>query len=300
MTSRQIANFIALFIPSKNLRHRLRAWKGFETNYDRIKKDLEYIKSFLQYSMQTTEAPPIQGIGREVQLIIAEALKKVADICDCNNIDYWLDYGTLLGAVRNKGFLPWDDDIDIAICWEDRERFIQAMKDNNLEVEVSHEGKGEIRVHAITTNCVPMHIDVFAYKATAPISAEGIKELDTQVMKCWNAHSYFNLKYHNQLLGIMDNIATQYKGDETVYVRALDSRLPTYHSPSIPKEAIFPLTTITYEGETYKAPRFYYEYLTLEYGDFMQWPPDFKINDIHERLSMQDKLSIISRMYNHK
>ena len=50
---------------------------------------------------------------REVQLFDLQILKDVVRVCDNNNIKYMISSGTLLGAVRHGGFIPWDDDTDI-------------------------------------------------------------------------------------------------------------------------------------------------------------------------------------------
>ena len=58
---------------------------------------------------------------REIQLVQFDVLKRLRDLCDQLNIKFYIMYGTLLGAVRHKGFIPWDDDIDVVMYREDFE-----------------------------------------------------------------------------------------------------------------------------------------------------------------------------------
>lgn len=65
---------------------------------------------------------------REMQLKMKEVLDVVHMVCEKNDIPYWLSSGTLLGAVRHGGFIPWDDDVDIDMLWSDIPRFIKACE----------------------------------------------------------------------------------------------------------------------------------------------------------------------------
>ena len=66
---------------------------------------------------------------RKAQLRMLDLLKFLDKICQENRLEYWLDSGTLIGAARHGGFIPWDDDVDVCMMKKDAERLKEIMKD---------------------------------------------------------------------------------------------------------------------------------------------------------------------------
>jgi len=64
---------------------------------------------------------------KEVQLLLLELLQIVDTVARNNNIKYWIDGGTLIGAVRHQGFIPWDDDIDLCLMKDDYDKFLPLL-----------------------------------------------------------------------------------------------------------------------------------------------------------------------------
>lgn len=72
---------------------------------------------------------------REKQDAALHILKVIDDICKKNNLRYWIMYGSLIGAVRHEGFIPWDDDLDIAMPRPDYERLLAYFKSHQDELD---------------------------------------------------------------------------------------------------------------------------------------------------------------------
>ena len=84
----------------------------------------------------------IKGNLRNVQLLYIELLRFVDNVCKKHDIDYWLEGGTLIGAVRHGGFIPWDDDIDLSIMRKDYEKLIKVLPEEISKYEYFKENCG--------------------------------------------------------------------------------------------------------------------------------------------------------------
>lgn len=163
---------------------------------------------------------------RKIQLLELKCLDELKRICEKNNINYFLIGGTLIGAARHQGFIPWDDDIDIGMLREDYDKFI-AVCQNDLNttdffLQTTDTEKNccdyEIaRIRLNNTHFVQEHrknlklhdgifIEIIPYDA--------LPENDKECKRY-----YFYFKYMKRILGIRKGY--RYEISTKIYKRAL-------------------------------------------------------------------------------
>ena len=234
-------------------------------------------------------------ILRKAQLIMLDTLVQVDKICQKHNIKYWLDFGTLLGAVRHQGFIPWDDDLDIAMSIEDYHKFCKIAPDElpkNMSLQTKetentfpydfakvrnnhgmiiekHEDSKNIQYNqGIFIDIFPMITihDSFIYKY--------FYKFNFLVIKLFS-YKYLNIKYMSDIfVSIADSLHLGWNTTNSKVIRS--GRMPT-DKLYIDIKSIFPLRKITFEGKEFYAPNNYNKYLYILYNnDYMTLPPEDK------------------------
>lgn len=296
-----LINILCAFIPVKKYRKKARIYLinhliTFSTKQYILNIDY-FLKTYFQQNKITAS-----GNLREFQLATLKILKEVDRVCKEANITYWIDYGTLLGAIRNGGFIPWDDDIDISMMREDYKTFQEVFQKhckNGYYAEFITT-KGKCHFLKIKHHDVPsISLDIFPYDTLpAKLSLdENIRfshSLDklSRYLKKKNLVSdkdeYTDVfeKYQNEML--IKNI--QPNNGKSVFIGS-DYRQGT---PFLvfDYESMFPLTTVEFEGEKFPAPCDWDKHLTFLYRDYMVYPQTLDVHTNIASLSLADILSI--------
>ena len=217
---------------------------------EHIAAEVETQYYFLNQSIDITKIRPASDMNlRYLQLCDAELLRIVRDYLESNNLRYWLDFGTLLGAIRHKGCIPWDDDIDIAMPRKDYEQFISKASSFfcqlGIELKVCQFWVGLGYNHSSTG----IWIDIFPYDVYYSDDEEFAKmELKQAIKRRSPISQKGKTKYY--------------------YLANDDASILRFHRAS----TIFPCKQGTYEGYCFAIPNDNSLYLKTIYGDYMSLP----------------------------
>lgn len=245
-------------------------------------------------------------------------LRRLKGICEAHDIRYWLIGGTLIGAVRHKGAIPWDDDVDVAILREDLEKLLTVIDQYpELKIDRYYHSNGAWQTMKMTfiDEDMPFWIDLLLYdyagnrSMSAEVLWEKIQTVRKETMsKLRAANIRMNMKYSDMI--IYDEKDAE--AVDTIYSNAF-AKLPAVMSRDYVYRSIdsvcvrwktlfacditFPLGELEYEGDMYPVPKDYGWYLNFQYGDIYSIPND--IGHMHNRFigdKLEKKTEIIEKL----
>ncbi len=268
----------------------------------REQKFREYYKKtystymFLKDIADTRYLKPIKGELREYQLVLLKFAKEWFDKFDALDIKYYLIGGNLLGAYRNQGFIPWDDDIDIGMMREDFNKLIAYLKSNFVQMDVSnisYSAKNRsfaVKEHIekypdeITFAIFPTHLQIMCGRDMENLktldihpydfypnnlSEQDLKKQISEIKKQKNKINNFAL-----INDYLYETRVEVKDSNKIYY-GIDNYDFTFlqFTDWYRKEDIFPLKKVKYENIECFIPNNPEKFLTINYGkDYMVMP----------------------------
>lgn len=243
---------------------------------------------------------------RRLQLKMVEMLSVFDKFCEDNNLQYFLTNGTCLGAIRHKGFIPWDDDMDIALPRDDYERLFELWNNEGNRYQLLKPNKDTLTgVHIAqlrdsATTCIyeyaqnydichGIKIDVesidgcpdgraarfiqgFHCKVYGLMAAQRVPHHASYLMKIFARIVLAAVPSHKVRYFLFSNAEKQVKKYKIQDCKKLRFNYGLILDKDIYKEAI----RVEFEGEPRPVTKEYDRYLTSVYGNYIQLPPQEK------------------------
>lgn len=237
------------------------------------------------------QMPKAEGDLRMVQLMLAHMLRQFKAICEENDIrGWWLQGGTLLGAVRHQGFVPWDDDVDVGILRGDLDRLCEVLKDHPVfEIRQNFNTQsnfGRISRLMYRNSDIPCFVDLLVYDTmTCEDVNEGwkqvcarrkeliqeIRALGPSLKRVYKYESVYDENDYEKLQQLCDKYRWKRSKTDNAVFWAADCLNPGWKR-CFRTDFMFPQARAEFEGETYPVPRDSEAYLTLQYKDIWMLP----------------------------
>ncbi|MCW9023773.1 MAG: LicD family protein [Gammaproteobacteria bacterium] len=242
-----------------------------------------------------------QGILRKAQLIMLDMLIEFDTICKKHQLQYWLDSGTLLGAVRHQGFIPWDDDIDLSMPVEDYTKFLEIaqselsgeiflqtsetdknfkfdyikLRSNKARIVEFHEKDTQIKYHQ------GVFVDIFPMLTIENTEANK-KQYDSTLKEIRDAsstslHTPDGKDDPAKRAALAASLKQKHKGWDNDNIKIIYGGEMPDVAAWFDIAEVFPLTTLEFEGHPFPVPNNPGHYLDAIYSfDYRQLPPENK------------------------
>lgn len=241
---------------------------------------------------------------KKIWAIELEMMFEFDRICKKNGLKYFLMYGTLLGAIRHKGFIPWDDDVDVGMPREDYEKLL-TLKDEfkhplflQNHITDPEYCSSYTRIRNSNTTAISkmlkyqkmnhgIFLDVFPFDNTPGIETEDrhepidiLNRENGTFMKLKNPEldeknrlrvQNYSGRDPSDTLKEIDEIATRYNGTETEYVCSIVNTMGKFDF--FKRSDVYNTILWDYEGFKFPIPTGYDAVLKEVFGDYMQMPP---------------------------
>lgn len=269
----------------------------------------EFLKEVLSSPLCPDNFEEIYKEFQKYQKITMDTLIEFHRVCEKSNIEYELAYGSLLGAIRDNGQIPWDYDIDVFVAFKDKERLIETLKKELDDKYYFYCPEVNQKCRHVIMRLAPkgyrseaLHVDVFYYVGT-PNSVEERKLHIEQIKRTahtrycklvnckeeagGNVKKYirlmldkmkYSMKKTEDLKNEYEKLCQMYPIDKSDYLVSADVFADWYEFPRI----LFEETELfhTVDG-TFRIPKQYAELLTLVYKDYMSIPDlDTRIREV--------------------
>ncbi|EJT5936555.1 LicD family protein [Clostridium perfringens] len=260
---------------------------------------------------------------KELKKIQLELLLELDRVCKENNIKYSLAYGTALGAVRHKGFIPWDDDIDVLMLRADYNKFCDICKENLKEEYFIQNYKTDpnyplsfAKLRNSNTTLVEKNnknldinhgvfIDIFIYDYVPLNKLNEYKQLFYIKLLCVllqknryeknikgiigkTINSFFPGRLHKIICELLEKNISKYNYNESRAISDLATNI------KIPKEVFNKFKLIKFENYKFFIVEDEKSYLSKNYGDYMKLPEEKDRIEHHEYVKFDANKSYLN------
>ena len=224
---------------------------------------------------------------KEIKKCMVGIMKFLKKICEGNNIDYYLIGGTLLGAVRHQGFIPWDDDVDIYVKGKDMKRLSQLINQSDRYQLITCDTCEDFAdTVAIMVDCNSIaDINQFPLQATTGVWIDiipvyGLPKGEDALKKYASTLKRLDMRRWGSLFD--KNKLQTAKKELQVYMESFDIDQADYvgfwlsiffTKERFPAEWFRQKEFLNFEGEKFRVPGQYKKLLQILYGDYMKMPP---------------------------